>query len=72
MADAVYVCCWQCSEYNPIFTYVLNVINELRRKKISTNFTNILDRINIDKETKVRSESIEPFSRNRDNSPDFR
>ena len=39
--------CWQCYEHNVNFSYVLNIINELKKKKISSNIDNILDRLNV-------------------------
>ena len=40
------VICWQCSEHHINFTYVLNVIAELKKKKISANLKNIEERLN--------------------------
>ena len=50
MAEAVYICCWQCSEYKLKFIPILNIITELKRKKISTNYSNILHRSNVGEE----------------------
>ena len=56
MAEAVYICYWQCSEYKTNFIHVLNIIIELKRKKISANFTNILHRLNAGDEINSISE----------------
>ena len=56
MAEAVEVCCWQCSEYNTNFKHVLNIIIELKKKKISANFKNIIDRIHVGDENNSISE----------------
>ena len=42
--------CWQCYKHNVSFAYVLNIINDLKRKKISSNNNNILDRMNAGEE----------------------
>ena len=41
--------CWQCYKHNISFS-VVNVIDDLKRKKISSNFNNILDRMNAGEE----------------------
>ena len=53
------IICWQCSEHNLNFPYVLNTINELKKKRISTNFKNIEDKINEDEDFNISSECIE-------------
>ena len=40
------ICCWQCTEYCINFTHILNIIIELKKKKISSSFDNIFERIN--------------------------
>ena len=53
-------CCWQCSEHNVFFVYILNVINDLKKKKISSNFENILDRFNVNDEyNNITKEQLE-------------
>ena len=42
--------CWQCYKDNVSFAYVLNIISDLKRKKISSNNNNILDRMNAGEE----------------------
>ena len=42
--------CWQCYKHNISFSFVLNVIGDLKRKKISSNFNHILDRMNAGEE----------------------
>ena len=39
--------CWKCYGENDHLIVIFNVINELKKKKISSTFTNILDRINV-------------------------
>ena len=60
MAEAVEVCCWQCSEYHMNFPHVLNIIVELKKKKISANFNNILSRITAEDEINdIQDENLE-------------
>ena len=44
---SVDVSCWQCSEHTINFPYVLNAIIDLKKKKISANSKNILDKLNV-------------------------
>ena len=52
------ISCWQCSEHFNNFTYVLNIIIELKKKKISSSLENILDRLNVGEEPVFVSKSV--------------
>ena len=62
MVFAVDVSCWQCSEYHSNFPHILNIIIELKKKKISANLDNILDRIKVgDEINNISEESLRKF-----------
>ena len=50
--------CWRCSKHYNNFTYVLNIIIELKKKKISSSFQNILERLNVGDEANFITESL--------------
>ena len=52
------VCCWQCSEYCVNIPYVLNAIIDLKKKKISSSFKNILDKLNAGDELNEITEEL--------------
>lgn len=52
------ISCWQCSEHCNKFSYVLNIIIELKKKKISSSFENILDRLNVGEEPVFIAKSL--------------
>ena len=52
------VSCWQCSEHFSNFTYVLIIIIELKKKKISSSVQNILDRLNVGEESNFITKSL--------------
>ena len=57
--EAVKVCCWECSEHNVNFSYILNAIADIKKKKISANFKNIFDKLNCGEElNKVSEETL--------------
>ena len=58
--EAVEICCWGCSEYNVNFSYILNAIADLKKRKIKANFQNIVDKLNSgDDLNKVSEESLQ-------------
>ena len=58
MSTSGKICFWQCSEYNVNFSYILNAIKALKKRKISANFTNLLDKLNAGDELTAITEDL--------------
>ena len=50
--------CWKCYDGNSHLVVILDIINELKKKKISSNFNNLLERINVGDEVPEISEDL--------------
>ena len=56
MNEEIEKVCWHCYSDNAHFAIILEIINELKRKKISSSFKNILERLHVGSEIPEISE----------------